>query len=82
MFEVGETVRTKKGVLCYLEHTSIEDAGRKVQYVFIGDVVERPQEGTFDSFEVFVRCDYTDYRPDYSIGEVLGFYENELEYIG
>jgi len=69
-FQIGETVRTKK------------DAPGYEGYVFLGDVVDKPFGGTFDDFEVFVRCDYTDWRPDYSIGEVFGFHENELEYIG
>ena len=70
-FQIGETVRTK------------EDTPGYEGYVFLGDVVERPHGGAFDPWlVVFVRCDYTDYRPDYSIGEVFGFAENELEYIG
>ena len=74
-FQVGETVRTNERAYGY------ED------YTFLGDVVCPPEnfkglEGPDGPYEVFVRCDYTDYRPDYSIGEVLGFYEDELEYIG
>jgi len=71
MFEIGETVRTKK------------DTSGYEGYVFLGDVVEKPYGGVFNfELTVFVRCDYTDYRPDYSIGGVFGFTEDELEYIG
>jgi len=69
-FQIGDTVRTK------------EDTPGYEGYIFLGDVVDKPPGGTFDDHDVFVRCDYTDYRPDDSIGEVFGFHENELEYIG